>query len=75
MYGTAATPFGRGALYHLLANPIYVGAIRHRSVTYPGQHEAIVERATWRRVQDMQSHKGAHPARTNHQEKHRPAYG
>ena len=37
-------PFGRGALYHLLANPVYVGEIRHRSVTYPGQHEAIIER-------------------------------
>ncbi len=54
-------PFGRGALYHVLANPIYLGEIRHRSVTYPGQHEAIVERATWLRVQEMLSKKAAHP--------------
>ena len=53
--------FGRGALYHLLANPIYVGEIRHKSVTYPGQHEAIVERETWQRVQEMLSQKAAHP--------------
>ena len=53
--------FGRGALYHLLANPIYVGAIRHRSVAYPGQHEAIIKRATWQRVQEMLSQKAAHP--------------
>ena len=53
--------FGRGALYHLLANPIYVGAIRHKSVAYPGQHEAIIERATWQRVQEMLSQKAAHP--------------
>jgi len=54
-------PLGRGALYHLLANPIYLGEIRHRSVTYPGQHEAIVERATWLRVQGMLSKKAANP--------------
>ena len=53
-------PFGRGALYHLLANLIYVGEIRHKSITYPGQHEAIVERATWQRVQEMLSQKAAH---------------
>ena len=52
-------PFGRGALYHLLANPIYLGEIRHKSVTYPGQHEAIIERATWLRVQEMLSKKAA----------------
>jgi site-specific DNA recombinase len=54
-------PFGRGALYHLLANPIYTGEIRHKSITYQGQHEAIVERATWRRVQEILSKKAAHP--------------
>jgi site-specific DNA recombinase len=53
--------FGRGALYHLLANPIYQGEIRHKSVAYPGQHEAIIERATWLRVQEMLSQKAAHP--------------
>ena len=53
--------FGRGALYHLLANPIYLGEIRHKSFAYPGQHEAIVERATWLRVQEMLSKNAAHP--------------
>ena len=53
--------FGRGALYHLLANPIYMGEIRHRSVSYPGQHEAIVQRPTWQRVQEMLTKKAAHP--------------
>jgi site-specific DNA recombinase len=53
--------FGRGALYHLLANPIYLGEIRHKGVTYPGQHEAIVEGAIWLRVQEMLSKKAAYP--------------
>jgi site-specific DNA recombinase len=53
--------FGRGALYHLLANPIYVGEIRHKSVAYQGQHEAIIEREIWQRAQEMLSKKAAHP--------------
>ncbi len=44
-------PFSRGALYNLLSNPIYVGDIRHRKERYPGQHEAIVGRDLWERVQ------------------------
>jgi site-specific DNA recombinase len=44
-------PFSRGALYHLLSNPIYVGQIRHKKELYPGQHEAIVNRNLWQRVQ------------------------
>ena len=35
--------FGRGALYQMLANRIYVGEIRHKRVSHPGQHEPIVE--------------------------------
>ncbi|MGB8414504.1 MAG: recombinase family protein [Candidatus Binatus sp.] len=53
--------FGRGALYHLLANPIYVGEIRHKKVTYPGQHKPIIERAKWQRVQEMLNQRAAHP--------------
>ena len=40
--------FGRGALYQMLANPIYVGEIRHKRVSHPGHHEPIIERAQWR---------------------------
>ena len=43
--------FSRGALFHLLANPIYLGEIRHKRERYPGQHEAIVSRELWERVQ------------------------
>ncbi|MFZ0246700.1 MAG: recombinase family protein, partial [Candidatus Binatus sp.] len=45
-------PFSRGALYHLLSNPIYPGEIRHKNERHPGQHEAIVSRELWERVQD-----------------------
>ena len=45
--------FSRGALYALLSNPIYVGEIRHKNLCYPGQHEAILDRAVWERTQQQ----------------------
>jgi site-specific DNA recombinase len=33
------------------SNPIYLGEIRHKHERHPGQHEAIVSRELWERVQ------------------------
>ena len=44
--------FGRGALHHLLANPVYVGRIRHKEKTYAGAHAPIIEQDVWQAVQD-----------------------
>lgn len=43
--------FSRGALYLLLQNRLYLGEIRHKEVSYPGQHEAIVSRELWQAAQ------------------------
>jgi site-specific DNA recombinase len=43
--------FSRGALYELLSNPIYVGEIRHKRERHLGQHERILERNLWEKVQ------------------------
>ena len=43
--------FSRGALYQLLANPIYLGEIRHRAERHPGLHIAILDHETWEKVQ------------------------
>jgi hypothetical protein len=62
--------FSRGALYELLSNPIYIGEIRHRQERHRGQHEPILERDFWEKVQarlsdharrDSQSRVPAHP--------------
>jgi hypothetical protein len=34
-----------------LANPIYIGEIRHKDLIHPGQHEPIAEREVWQAVQ------------------------
>ena len=44
---TGGQPFTRGHLYQLLTNPIYVGEVAHKGVTYPGQHNGIIERQTF----------------------------
>jgi site-specific DNA recombinase len=48
---TGGGPFTRGHLYQLLSNPIYAGEIAHKGASYPGRHEAIVDRETFLAVQ------------------------
>jgi len=44
-------PFARGHLYYLLRNRLYIGEIRHRDQWYPGEHQGIVPRDLWDKVQ------------------------
>ena len=44
-------PFGRGALHHLLSNRTYVGEVVHNGKIYAGEHDAIVDRGLFDRVQ------------------------
>lgn len=43
--------FSRGALYHLLSNPLYAGKIRFKGACHAGQHEGIIEPQLWNQVQ------------------------
>jgi site-specific DNA recombinase len=43
--------FSRGALYHMLRNPHYLGQIVHKGAIHPGQHPAIIDRALFDQVQ------------------------
>jgi DNA invertase Pin-like site-specific DNA recombinase len=43
--------FLRGALYLILQNRTYLGEVLHRNQCYPGEHEAIIPRDLWDRVQ------------------------
>jgi len=42
---------GRGQLYHLLSNPIYIGKLRHHDQVYDGEHAGIIEPAIFDAVQ------------------------
>lgn len=45
--------YGRGALYYLLRNPVYVGEIPHKGERHPGQHPGIISRELWDQVQAL----------------------
>ncbi len=45
--------FFRGPLYMMLRNPHYIGLIKHKKVTYPGEHSAIIDRETWDKAQTL----------------------
>ncbi len=45
--------FFRGPLYMMLRNPHYLGLIKHKKESYPGEHTAIIDRETWDKVQAL----------------------
>ncbi len=44
---------GRGALYHLLGSPLYIGKIAHQGNVYDGMHEAIIDQESWDRTREL----------------------
>jgi hypothetical protein len=40
----------KGFLYKLINNRVYVGEAVHKGTSYPGEHEAIIDRALWDKV-------------------------
>jgi len=49
----AGNNFFGGPLYQVLHNPVYIGRTRHKTNTYPGQHQAILDCETWDKVQAL----------------------
>jgi DNA invertase Pin-like site-specific DNA recombinase len=41
----------RGHLHRILSSPLYCGEITHKGKCYPGQHQAIIDKDLWNRVQ------------------------
>jgi DNA invertase Pin-like site-specific DNA recombinase len=47
----------KGALYKVLNNRVYLGEAVHKGTSYPGEHEAIIDRPTWDKVQAILAEK------------------
>lgn len=45
--------FQRGPLFALLSNRIYLGETAHKGTAYPGDHEALIDRELWDKVQAL----------------------
>ncbi len=43
-------PIDKGAIYKIPNNRVYLGEAVHKGTPYPGEHEAIIDRATWDKV-------------------------
>ena len=63
--------FTRGKLYHLLSNVVYIGKARHKDRIYDGEHEAIIDEATFTSAQALL--KGQAPNRRSDTNSQRPA--
>ncbi|MER8822609.1 recombinase family protein [Mesorhizobium sp. M0991] len=48
-------PLDKGVIYKLLNNPVYVGEAVHKGTSYEGEHEAIISRGLWNKVQAILS--------------------
>jgi site-specific DNA recombinase len=49
--------FGRGPLFWLLRNPVYVGRVSHKGQVFEGRQAPIVDLALWEKVQGLLSAK------------------
>ncbi len=50
---TGGGPFTAALVYAVLSNPLYIGRVRHHDKTYPGEHEAIVDKKIWDAAQKL----------------------
>lgn len=48
---TGGGVYSRGALYKILQNRLYIGEIAHRGLSHKGEHESLISRRLWDRVQ------------------------
>ena len=49
------TEWNTGHIYRLLGNRIYIGEVVHKGESYPGEHQAIVDKELWEKVQSILS--------------------
>jgi hypothetical protein len=46
-------PIDKGYLYRVINNRVYIGEAVHKGKSYPGEHEAIIDRKLWDRVHEI----------------------
>ena len=51
--GKPGKPFGRGNLYHLLSNPVYIGKVRHRGEVFDGEHLPVLAADVFTKAQAL----------------------
>ncbi len=72
---SAPLRFGRGGLQTILANPLYIGKIRHGEALYDGQHEGIIDQELWDAVQRQLQNNNQGPRWRDRVTDHSPLLG
>lgn len=53
VFRTSSPKFPRSSVHNILKDRAYIGEVLHRGQWYQGKHPAIIDRATWDRVQAL----------------------
>jgi hypothetical protein len=51
--GKSGINFSKGNLYYILSNIIYTGRVKHIKNIYEGEHQAIIDIATFEKTQEI----------------------
>ena len=46
-------PFDKGSLYKLISRRVYIGEAVHKGDSYPGEHDAIIDKELWDKVHEI----------------------
>jgi site-specific DNA recombinase len=52
-------PFNKTSLHYLLTNPTYIGQVVYKTEVHAGEQAAIIDPATWQRVQSLLKRNGS----------------
>lgn len=51
--GKSGINFSKGNLYYILSNQIYIGQVKHKKNIYEGEHQEIIAKETFDKVQEL----------------------
>ena len=71
----SAKPWNTTSVHRILTSPIYAGYVSHYDTNYEGEHEAIIPRPQWEKVQQMLSSCSSSPRGQKRQRQNHPFDG
>ena len=65
--GTGGNLLTRGPIYHMLKNPVYAGLLKTGGNLYLAQHDALIPRDQWERIQGKLKERAQRQGKSKHQ--------
>ena len=70
-----AKTWNTSSIHRILTSPIYAGYVSHYDTNYEGEHEPIIPRPQWEKVQQMLTARSPYPRGQKHQRQDHPFDG